>query len=144
MAEEAGSYDVFAGGVYGFFHCPAHTLSYITALIVCVQVAVRYECFHTPVAGTDKCEYRVEKRIVEQCTTHFYGFLIGVEVIYIYHYESGRRCEEFTVPADECAARSHVWQQGCFRHSYIFGAAHLFGQCFEIFIAGDHLIYLLY
>ena len=40
--------------------------------------------------------------------------------------------------------RSHVWQQGCFRHSYIFGAAHLFGQCFEIFIAGDHLIYLLY
>ena len=90
------------------FHCPAHTLSYITALIVCVQVAVRYECFHTPVAGTDKCEYRVEKRIVEQCTTHFYGFLIGIEGIYIYHYEPGRRCEEFTTPADECAAWGYV------------------------------------
>ena len=126
MAEETGSYDVFAGGVYGFsrsfcgvvhfcsvgyfyvLHCPVYTFFYVPCLIVCVKFAIRYECFHAPAAGTDECKYGTEERVVEQCTTHFHSFMIGVEVIYIYHYEPGRRCEEFTTPADEYAAWGYV------------------------------------
>ena len=82
MTKETGSHKVFSGEIYyfGFFsernggcrtvchfyilHRPTHIFCDIFCIISRVYMITWNECFYTQSTRTDKCEYRMQERIV--------------------------------------------------------------------------------
>lgn len=105
MAEEAGSCQVFPRTVYTFGSCSGSDVrcrgvghfdilhGSVDAFcdipyLVCRKGRAGWdECLHAPAAGADIRKYRAEEGIVEQGAAHSGGFFVGVEVVYIYHYQ---------------------------------------------------------
>ena len=105
MTKKTRPYNVLTGKVYPFaffsewrrcfstieqhseHHCQLHIFDDTVCVVNHGSMIVGYECFHTPSAGTDKREYRMQKVVIKQCTAHFHCLLIGIEMVDIYHHQ---------------------------------------------------------
>lgn len=106
MTQETGPYQVFSRTVYAFGGCRGgvvrpRTVRHFDILhgFVCAFCDILYlvcrightrrdERFHTPTARTDIREHGAEEGIVEQGAAHSGGFFIGIEMVYVYDYQS--------------------------------------------------------
>ena len=106
VAQETGPYQVFSRTVYAFggcrggvvrfrtvrhfdiLHCFVCAFCNIPYLVCRMWHSGGYEGFHTPSARADIDKHGAEEGIVKQGTAHSDGFFIGVEVVYVYHYQS--------------------------------------------------------
>lgn len=157
MAQETGPYQVFSRTVYAFggcrgrivrlravshfdiLHCSVYAFCDILYLVCQMCHTGGDECFHAPAARTDIGKHGAEEGIVEQGTAHPGGFFVGVEMVYVYHNQTGRGLEALAVAAGECAAGSHVGQECGFCRSHIRSVTYLLCQDSEILVAGNHL-----
>ena len=126
VAQEAGPYEVLAGSIHAFggvavtvgihalhvVHGPSDTFGGILAHIRQGGVGgVGHEGFYTLSAGADEDQLRPKNRFLKELAAQPGGFVSGVVVVDVHHYES--RCFEKAVaaPAGERAAGGDVGQK---------------------------------